>query len=532
VRAEAGRRLFRSLAVRVSFFVFAAALTSALAVAGTSARSLRGFLRSKVEQRIPGALLQVRDQLELWYGQRSLDVEVFARSATVVDGLARVARSGPGVAGSHDRAEVERYLGYVLGGLQQYTSIFVLDARGRLLLAAGALPDLPEAALKQLAAADRTRMSDLLVARDGQRLQVVSSPVGGHDERGPYTLHAVMPLETLEEQLRRIVPPTEGRLLVFDRSGRLAASSNSSQGTEPLPAALASATPPAVHDYVAPDGVRVVGSAAAFPRLGWTLVLEEGYEGAFAPIASILGRTVALNLGIVLVLSLGAFVAVAWLVRPLHVLSDWATARLRGETSTELPIVKRTDELGVLARSFTELVHGLQRANEHLEQLAITDGLTKIANHRHFQDELARHVRRAERLGSPLALILIDIDGFKALNDCHGHVVGDAVLTRLAALLLEVTRDHDVVARYGGEEFAVLSPDTECDEAIALAEGIRLAISGHAFEVDASAAALPITVSVGVALFHGDAKGFFQEADHALYDAKRQGKDCVVLFEP
>ena len=94
-----------------------------------------------------------------------------------------------------------------------------------------------------------------------------------------------------------------------------------------------------------------------------------------------------------------------------------------------------------------------------LEQLAITDGLTKIHNHRFFQDQLAREIKRSDRTGEPLALVLVDIDDFKALNDRYGHAVrATPCSSGWPALLVEQTRDQDLVARYGGEEFAILAP--------------------------------------------------------------------------
>jgi diguanylate cyclase (GGDEF)-like protein len=177
------------------------------------------------------------------------------------------------------------------------------------------------------------------------------------------------------------------------------------------------------------------------------------------------------------------------------------------------------------------MVSSLQRATETLEQLAVTDGLTKIHNHRYFQDQLERQIKRAERSGAPLALVLLDIDDFKALNDRYGHVAGDCVLERLAGLLVDQTRDHDLVARYGGEEFVILAPDTERQGALALAEKLRLAIGTRPIRVPAAAEPIPVTASIGVAVYHGDGKALFQEADRALYAAKASGKDCVVVFD-
>jgi diguanylate cyclase (GGDEF)-like protein len=125
--------------------------------------------------------------------------------------------------------------------------------------------------------------------------------------------------------------------------------------------------------------------------------------------------------------------------------------------------------------------------------------------------------------------VLVDIDDFKALNDRCGHAAGDGVLERLAALLVVETRDQDLVARYGGEEFAILAPGTDRAGAVALAEKLRMAASGSSFDV--AGVRIAITVSVGVAVYHGDREAFFHEADRALYAAKGAGKDCVVAAD-
>jgi diguanylate cyclase (GGDEF)-like protein len=319
---------------------------------------------------------------------------------------------------------------------------------------------------------------------------------------------------------------------VYDAAGRFVAASITlaPEAKEPRPA-LAGVAPSSVLAYAAPDGERVVGSALSLPRLGWTIVLEEGYVKAFAPIATILTRTVGLNLGIVLVLSALAFGVVTLLVRPLHALSDCAQRLRDGEGDVDLPVVRSTDEVGILARSFGEMVESLTRAKELQAQLAITDGLTKIHNHRYFQDELTKEIRRHERSRKPLALVLLDIDDFKTLNDRHGHDVGDAVLARIAVVLVSETRQHDVVARYGGEEFALLAPETDRNGAIVLGEKLRTAVSRERFDEIPGFEAIHVTVSVGVSVYHGDRRAFFREADRGLYAAKDAGKDCVVAPE-
>jgi diguanylate cyclase (GGDEF)-like protein len=520
-------RPLQSLAARIGVFVFAATLISALAVAVTSAYGLRAFLRSKIEQRLPASLLQVRDRLDLWYAQRRFDVEVFAQSATVVEGMSRLA----GRARAGDRAEVEQYLRYVLESLPQYPAIFALDAEGKVVVAVGAPVTVSPRRLRELARASEPRISGPVDGADGRRFQVVSSPVRAADDRVLATLHAVLPLEAVGRHLAAIQDRT-ARTLVFDASGRFVLASDS-PGRAPagLPKRLAAAADDEVSDYVAADGLRVVGSKAPFPSFDWTLVVEENYDDAFAPIASILRRTLTLNLVIVGVLAALAFAFATYLVRPLRALSEVAIRLRDGEPDVGLPSARRHDEVGVLTRSFGEMVESLARARESLEQLATTDGLTKIHNHRFFQDRLTAEVERSERDGTPLALLLVDIDDFKALNDRHGHAAGDAVLEQLAQVLVEEAGGENVVARYGGEEFAILAPGADAEAAVYLAEKIRLAVSQRPFEVPPGGRAVGATVSIGVASHVGDRASFFLEADRALYSAKGAGKDCVVVAQ-
>lgn len=522
-------RLFRSLASRIGFFVFAATLASALAVAGTSALAVRAFLRGKVEERIPAAVRQAHDRLDLWYAQRALDVEIFAHSGIVVDGLARLTRAGRLQGDPRVRAEVEQYLGYVREDLPLYTSIFALDTQGREIARVGVAPALEPRLEQHFAGVEEASISGVLIARDGGAVQVVSAPVSSLDGRRAATLHAVVPLLALQKQLAASAAESAGRLLVLDAAGALVASSEDDASRAPvLPKALLDALPGEVHAYQAVDGVRVVGSALPFARLKWRLVFEGDYGTTFAPIGSILQRMVRLSLGIVLVLSAIAFAIARYMIRPLHVLSDCAVRLRDGEAGVALPVATRDDEVGILTRSFGEMVDSLTRANEALAQLATTDGLTKIHNHRYFQDELARAVRRSERIGAPLALVLLDIDDFKALNDRHGHAVGDSVLEQLARILANEVRSQDLVARYGGEEFAILAPDSDLDAALALAEKLCMAVHRQGFRCPMLEQPVTVTVSIGVATYRGDRQRFFVDADRALYAAKRAGKDCVM----
>jgi two-component system cell cycle response regulator len=171
----------------------------------------------------------------------------------------------------------------------------------------------------------------------------------------------------------------------------------------------------------------------------------------------------------------------------------------------------------------------LMESNKRLERLSITDGLTKLHNHRYFQDELAKAFEESQRYGRPLSLAMIDIDFFKKVNDTYGHAVGDEVLKVVAQLYESSARSTDLVARYGGEEFAVMMPETELDDAVTFAEKIRILIESTPIETQAGP--IRTTVSIGVAsvpFSHVQtAKELIVVADRALYHAKRHGRNQV-----
>ncbi len=163
-----------------------------------------------------------------------------------------------------------------------------------------------------------------------------------------------------------------------------------------------------------------------------------------------------------------------------------------------------------------------------MEQLAITDGMTGLYNHRYFQESLERELDRADRLKQSLTLLLLDIDHFKKINDTSGHPAGDFILKSLAVLLKETARKVDILARYGGEEFAALLPGIDLKNARKTAERWRKKVQSTTFKRDKQS--FSITVSIGMAAFPDDAaskKELIEKADRALYLAKESGRNQV-----
>ena len=171
-----------------------------------------------------------------------------------------------------------------------------------------------------------------------------------------------------------------------------------------------------------------------------------------------------------------------------------------------------------------------ERTDREIMHLAMTDSLTQVPNRRALMEH-AEHAL-ARRSGTPLALLMIDVDNFKLINDTHGHPTGDEVLRKVAGRLAGRLRGHDLLGRYGGEEFCVVAPDTDTGGALTLAESLRETIASAPFATEQG----ELSVSVSIGISHSppnikrELKEVLTEADAALYTAKHTGRNRVVCF--
>jgi diguanylate cyclase (GGDEF)-like protein len=176
----------------------------------------------------------------------------------------------------------------------------------------------------------------------------------------------------------------------------------------------------------------------------------------------------------------------------------------------------------------------LRERTRELGHLATVDGLTGLFNRRYFETRLEQEIQRQQRQQDELALLMIDLDNFKSLNDSQGHLVGDRVLREVAGILRRAVRIFDVCGRYGGEEFAILMPGANAPTALRVAERIRRQVEQHFASGLRSGAAICPTVSLGVAtaMAATTRETLIAHADAALFQAKRDGKNAVCLHPP
>jgi diguanylate cyclase (GGDEF)-like protein len=173
-------------------------------------------------------------------------------------------------------------------------------------------------------------------------------------------------------------------------------------------------------------------------------------------------------------------------------------------------------------------------AHRGLQDMALRDPLTSVLNRRALNEPLMRELKSGLRYGAQACLMILDLDYFKTVNDRLGHTAGDLVLKELAALMTDTVRDVDMVGRYGGEEFAIILPHTSIQQAHTLAERLRALIESHAFDVEDGTVRL--TASIGIAdvcnAEIASVEHWVNAADTALYEAKSQGRNRVVVHTP
>ena len=536
-----------SVATQIILLVFLATFVSAAAVSWISIETARRQLWSQIHETYPATLEQASQRLLRWLAEgRRLTADLATRHASR-DTLLTLTRD---VASPARRAATETLFRSLAGPAADRSR----EVRAFVLLAPDGRPLVstePGETLSEAEGAALVRPAAPLVqafARSGRAVVLATSvPVLAADGSLAAYLAGLLPSDGVRDVLAsgRIDPSMRldllgpgGGLLVH---AGLPAETGAPGGDGPLPIG-------GVREYTNLAGEHVIGSARPLGALGWMLRVEAPYDRAFAPVLSVVQRLLLIDVCVVAIASLLGYAITTRIVRPIEALSEGARRLAAGRFDRELPEAGRRDEIGLLTRTFNEMARRLQRSqaelesanqrlrdqnqslqasNEVLEQLSITDGLTKLHNHRFFQDHLSREIKRAMRTGEPLAMILLDIDDFKRLNDRLGHAAGDEALQCIAGTLAECVRDSDLLARYGGEEFAVVAASTDLAGATVLAEKLRAAVAARPFTPGDSARAVTLSVSAGVAQYKGDRKAFFRAADRALYRAKAEGKNCV-----
>lgn len=522
-------------------------------------RESESVLREKAREKLSYAVLRQGAQVDDWLGDRVRELGRWSASFVLFEGVPGLRL--PGRPADLVRRDLTAFLASLLEHNTVYESLLVTGPGGEVLVATrpeslepqalSMLRDLPAGAgrLGPLFRSELLGRSTLLAAHaiQDRHGRPVGALVGRIDPRELGT-RLLPPRE--EPNLAFLLLDADGRTLV--RSGRPVASPERDRlllapGAGPTPGGVSSVPS---RTLGAGDGERLVSVRPLEGPLPGFVVATLPESVAYGALDASRRNLLAAGVPLVLAAVVLSVLLARQLLLPIRRLSEGARRMSEGDLDVRLPAGGR-DEIADLTRAFNEMaqrVHEgrtsleqardalarsneeLQQANQALETLAITDGLTGLYNHRHFQESWDRELRRAQRDQKPVGLLMLDLDHFKDYNDRYGHTAGDEALRSVAECLRRSLRTYDLAFRYGGEELAAILPGCDREAACRVAEAVRAALRRLPRSVERPR---PLTVSIGVAAFPGDgtkAREILDRADAALYVAKAEGRDRVVAF--
>ena len=514
-----------SISAKIIFLVFLCTFSTEVIVSWIAIQATQAEMRDHVDRDFPATLERSREALRSWLTASTGSLRPLLGNRNL-RALAAGRHADPdNLLGTLARFETESHY---------YDGVAVLSGDGSWSQAGELHPPDDVAEALGLDASGPRRV--VLPSEPAVALAVI--PITEDEPSGGFLVarYDRSRIDALLEAQRRDTP---GTLLLTDATGlvlagigdRATGRIESGYAVHQLLAGAGDDPAGGVHEYADRAGVHSLGAIASLPAGDedeWLLVVEAPFTVVFAPLLSIVTQVLVTDLLILVVFVALAYRVTPRMLRPIEHLSKDARPASRGDRGLMGKLRNSQAELQQANRQLTSQNEELQRANEVLAQLSITDGLTKLHNHRYFQESLTREIKRQSRSRKPLSMLLLDLDDFKALNDRLGHASGDELLARVASIMDTTVRESDLLARYGGEEFVVLTSDTDLDGAVQLAEKIRMAIEQAPHIVNDSLRPVWITVSVGVAQYAGNRRLFFESADRALYRAKDQGKNCVV----
>ncbi len=532
-----------SIKSKMTAFAFVATLVPTLTIGWLYYDNHRDLLEESVSQRLTNTAENLSGELGRWVLERQHEQRVFAASYVVAENL-------PSALVGDDAAaqRIGDYLHSVATMVPDLDALAVADPHGRVV--ATSHPDgdwaIPDQWFERLASGSQALGQPYFDAGHERFLLPLGTQLTDLEQRAAGILIARLHLERVSGVLRAAGQAAESAYLI-DATGRVAAVGRVPPVSlnDQLSSKLMQRLQPArIASFWHDDGVETVGTIAPVGGTDWSIIVEQPSELAFAIINELERLILGLGLLFVIGMSLIAYVFAHGLAAPLKRLTEGAAKVADGDLGVELPVQGR-DEIAYLTRVFGKMVKRLNAGraaldrsnsrlrarNQTLKVLSSTDPLTGLYNRQHLNSRLGDLLEVSRERGESFALLMMDLDHFKRLNDRHGHLAGDEALKLIADELRAILRDDDYAARFGGEEFLVLLPLVDEKTAILVAERLRSGIEKH--PIDLRGNRVRLTLSIGVAVFPEagtDADALIQAADHALYQAKSAGRNRTVSF--
>ncbi len=544
---------FHSIKTRIVAFAIVATIVPALTLGSLAYLQITRFLNQKISQDLKNIAGQVSRELDLCIKERIYDVRVFSSSYLVTENLIRIIRGKGNRAGEKAAKKViTDYLQSVRNKFVDYKELLIVDLEGNLLAtsetADGASAQMPPEWISEIKSGLPIIGQAYFDPSLGTRVMVIGEPIRSASNELLGILGAKLSARPIDSVLEGHLQSETDAVFLINAQGRMLTGAGvplngpiEKQLAAQVLHRLASnrnqlAAYRGLHDLM------VIGTANTVPSLNWQVVVEMDRDRAFAQVQRLQRLTLSVTAGMLALLGLCAYLLALTIVRPLGRLTQGADQVAAGDLQVDLPVRNRS-EAGYLTQVFNHMVAKLrqnrdqlaavnaelQNKNQELHLLSITDPLTGLFNRKHLMETLTAEVIRSLRHKHTFALMIIDIDHFKRINDTYGHQKGDEVLHCLAQVFKQSIRDSDYAARYGGEEFIILLPETDGQGAMEAAERIRVNVGQES--VAMADDSISVTVSIGISLFPDngeDVNSVIQQADKALYIAKDTGRNRIV----
>jgi len=537
----------KSIKSKILTFAILATLIPSMGLGLLSFWRYQVVLNDNVSHELRTLASDTSGELTVWLRERVNEVRALSTAYTLIDGLTAGTELPSGSARIGAR-ELELYLRSVQKKLDPLLELTLSDAAGQVVASSAPTPapivlpaTWPNSAITEGVVLEPPRWDS---ARATATVTVVVPVLSLRNELLG-ALSAVLNLDSVKPRLQYIVRSSPAEVILLAPEGKPLLS------TKAAATALTPLDPQPLHRLHAQLGEpmifeghhqREVLGVADMPRsLPIIVVAERDRAEVFEAWLKWLELFLLLVAGLTLLVGVVAYWMGRSIVTPLNSLIAAADGIAHGELAVHLRGAP-AGEIGHLTRVFNMMIDRLRRSHDEvqaanqalqeqnrlLQELAVTDGLTGLYNRKKFDEILADQFARFRRNHRPFAVMMLDLDNFKSVNDNYGHVAGDEALADVAAILKQSVRDVDYVARYGGEEFVVVLVETTLDAALDVAERIRAEMEIPRF--GASNKLISVTVSLGVTHSREDDAGpeeVLARADHALYEAKRAGRNQV-----
>ncbi|HET6348833.1 MAG TPA: diguanylate cyclase [Candidatus Krumholzibacteria bacterium] len=549
-----------SFSAKIILLVAISVILTSFVVGLATTRSTGKFLTDRMKDRFPSLLTTTTTRVRLWTERERNDAGEIARFFALRQGLERLKVAHTAKDRVHAEKELAHQLHSIIAVYPEFEDILLFDGNGALIATArGDASEDADDAWIQLGELgfDEGVSQPVPDARGFHQWYFVPTGDSTGDKSTRPWVAVRVNFSALDELLGEVKLGPGGDVFLLDGQGRFVTqprlASERLVGNTLMQVPTRQTGPVTVerrNSYPRIEGQRdraVFHSKLHLDQLGCWLVYEEDYQLAMAPVLEA-SRRIWVSVLIVGAIAILAALRIAQsILKPIKGLALGARRINEGLVGVKIPR-GADDEIGLMIETFNEMAmkitlsqaelqyknkmlnsqnDRLQEMNERLEKLSVTDGLTGLFNHRHFWNLMNTEMTRVNLSNGNLALVLIDLDDFKRVNDKFGHSVGDVLLKTIADVLSDAVRDTDIVARYGGEEFAVMLPDTDDAGVQNVAEKLRAAVETIRFNVPDTDITLKVTVSIGVSVFRGNRREFFNAADRALYQSKAAGKNCV-----